>query len=92
MTEWDSLMGKNATGTTSTTHAANFELVKVIECDKYEILYMWRGQINLSDIDDFAPSVSCLLAMSVITSLSVITAREAFKNPSYGKIPLRGFR
>ena len=30
----------------------------------------------MSDIDDFAPSVSCLLAMSVITSLSVITARE----------------
>ena len=29
----------------------------------------------MSGIDDFAPSVSCLLAMSVITSLSVITAR-----------------
>ena len=29
----------------------------------------------MSEIDDFAPSVSCLLAMSVITSLSVITAR-----------------
>ena len=49
MTEWHSLthsVRKKATGTTSTACRANFELIKLIECDKYEIQYMYVKRKN----------------------------------------------
>ena len=49
VTEWHSLthsVRKKATGTTSTACRANFELIKLIECDKYEIQYMYVKRKN----------------------------------------------